>query len=509
MTTTMLDALREHAQTRADAPYVHFLGRSTSYGSFWDRTLRTAAVLQSQGVGAGDRVAVLGKNSDRLLEVVFGAAAARATAVILNWRLAPGEWQAIVADSGARLLVADPDFAEAAQALAAHGGLRLLLTDIPGVPLPQGATALEAAVRAATPLPASLAQPDDDFLQLYTSGTTGKPKGVPQTHRMHLSQRAQFESFTGPWSSDERFLGFMPFFHAAGITFPLFTAGYGTQIEVLRMLEPPAAMEALSSGRITATAAVPTILAMLLPALAPGQVKGLRRIFYGASAIDEGLLRRAIETLGCDFWQVYAATETTSALTMLTPADHRDGGRLLASCGRPSPLAQVRTVDAQGHDVATGSVGEVMVKSDSVLRRYWHNDPATRAVLADGWYRTGDLGRRDAQGYLFLVDRAKDMIITGGENVYPAEVELVLAGVPGVAEQAVVGLPDAHWGEVVTACVVAKPEAKVTLEAVRDALKPHLAGYKLPKRLEVLTALPRNAMGKVQKHVLRSSLAGD
>jgi acyl-CoA synthetase (AMP-forming)/AMP-acid ligase II len=324
---------------------------------------------------------------------------------------------------------------------------------------------------------------------------------------MHLSQRAQFESFTGPWARDERFLGFMPFFHAAGITFPLFCAGYGTQIEVLRMLEPAAVMEALTSGRITSTAAVPTILSLLLPALEPGHVKGLRRIFYGASGIDAGLLTRAIDRLGCDFWQIYAATETTAALTMLTPDDHRRAGPLLASCGRASPLARLRVVGDDGEEVPAGTVGEVLVKSDSVLRGYWRNEAASRAVLQGGWYRTGDLGRRDEAGYLYLVDRAKDMIITGGENVYSAEVEQVLAGVPGVAEQAVVGAPDAHWGELVTACVVPKAGAELTLDAVREALKPHLAGYKLPKRLELLRSLPRNSMGKVQKHVLRDSLA--
>lgn len=507
MSTTMLDALRAHAASRPNDPHLHFMGRTTTWGDAWTRALRTAATLQAWGVREGDRVAVLGKNSDRMLELLYGAAAIRATAVILNWRLSVAEWQAIVEDSGARVMLADPDFAAPAAMVASSGGLRLAYLDIPGLPLPEGGEDFATAVAAHAPLDEVLARPDDHFLQLYTSGTTGQPKGVPQTHRMHLAQRAQFESFTGPWPADERYLGFMPFFHAAGITFPLFSAGYGTQVEILRMLDPAPVLEALTSGRITTTAAVPTILTMLLPVLKPGQVQGLRRIFYGASGIDAGLLSRSIEVLGCDFYQVYAATETTSALTILTPEDHRKGGALLSSCGRPSPLAHVRLVSDAGEDVAQGQVGEVLVKSDSVLKGYWRNEAASSAAIVDGWYRTGDLGWRDAEGYLYLVDRAKDMIISGGENVYSAEVEQHLALVPGVAEQAVVGVPDEHWGEVVTACVVPKPGAEVTLEAVREALKPRLAGYKLPKRLDILTTLPRNPMGKIQKHVLRELLA--
>jgi acyl-CoA synthetase (AMP-forming)/AMP-acid ligase II len=469
-----------------------------------------AGGLRSMGIKPSERVAYLGKNSDRLLELIFGAAMARATCVVLNWRLAMPEWRDIIEDSGACLLFADEEFVEQAQALA--GVLpqltRIITINAGTVPHAQVSDYDELVLSHEPHLPEGVL-PEDDFLQLYTSGTTGRPKGVPQTHAMHLSQRAQWEGRIGPFPQGDRVLVFMPCFHAAGITYPLFALAYGTQVEIHRAADPAKIMQSLASGRISTTVMVPTLLAMLVPKLQPGMFPALKRIHYGASAIEPLLLEKVMEVFGCDMVQIYAATETTAALCILSPEDHRQGlisRELLTSAGKPGGDAQLRIVDVGGQDVPQGTAGEILVKSGSTLRSYWRNLQATADAIKGGWYYTGDMGRIDANGYVYVVDRVKDMIITGGENVYSFEVENALTSYPGLAEFAVVGVPDAQWGEVVTACVVPKAGENPSLESIQEFLRPLLAGYKIPRRLEVMSVLPRNPMGKLQKHLLRSTL---
>lgn len=510
MTLTMIDALDATADRLPDALYCQYELRSTTFGEFRDHARRVSAGLVAMGVAPGDRVAYLGKNSDRLLELIFGAAMARATCVVLNWRLAMPEWRDIIEDSGACLLFADQEFVAQAQTLAELlPQISQLITIDAGEVVSPKMLNYDDLLRQYEPrLPVGVL-PDDDFLHLYTSGTTGRPKGVPQTHAMHLSQRAQWEARLGPVPHDDRSLVFMPCFHAAGITFPLFAIGYGTSIELHRAADPAKIMQSLMSGRISSTAMVPTLMAMMLPKLQPGLFPSLKRIHYGASSIDPTLLERVMAVFGCDLIQIYAATETTSALSILTPQDHRQGlarRELLTSAGKCGGDAQLRIVDRQGQDLPQGTAGEILVRSGSTLRAYWRNPKASADALRDGWYHTGDIGRIDAEGYLYVVDRVKDMIISGGENVYSSEVENALASHPQLAELAVVGLPDPQWGEVVTACVVPKSGEHPNLESIQNHLRPLLAGYKIPKRLELMTVLPRNPMGKLQKHLLRATL---
>lgn len=510
MAQTMIDVLTAVAARQPHAPYSHYEGRTTRYGELWQQARQVGAGLQAIEATPGTRVAYLGKNTDRLMAIIFGAATVRQTCVVINWRLALPEWADILADSGARTLFVDADF------LAQVPALRTRLPQIARVIAIDAVNVDEHAaidfdrwVASYPPVAPHAVLPEDDFLQLYTSGTTGKPKGVPQTHAMHLSQHAQWLSRTGPYAADECFLVFMPLFHAAGITYPLFAVHSGTQVEIHRAAEPARILAALGSGRITGMVAVPTLLAMLLPHVKPGQFPALRRIHYGASSVDTTLLRQALHTFNCDFTQIYAATETTAALSILSPEDHRRGldePRYWTSAGRPGEGAEVRIANAQGEPVPTGDVGEIQVRSASVLRGYWRLPEATRDAFCDGWYRTGDVGRFDEEGYLYVVDRVKDMIISGGENVYSGEVENVLAQCPEFAEFAVVGAPDPQWGEVVTACVVFKPGASLTLDEVQARVRALLAGYKVPRRLECFDSLPRNPMGKLQKHLLRAQV---
>lgn len=511
MTRTMIDVLDATADRLPDAPYCSFEDRTTTFAAFRDHARRLSGALVGMGVTPGERVAYLGKNSDRLLELIFGAAMARATCVVMNWRLAMPEWRDIVEDSGARVLFADPEFVEQAQSLAAQlPQIAYIVTIDAGQQQHPRLLDYDALLRANAPrLPEGIL-PEDDFLQLYTSGTTGRPKGVPQTHAMHLSQRAQWEARLGPFPADDRVLVFMPCFHAAGVTYPLFALAYGTQVEIHRAADPAKIMQALASGRISTTVMVPTLLAMLVPKLQPGMFPALKRIHYGASSIDPLLLEKVMHVFGCDLIQIYAATETTAALCILSPEEHRLGltqRTLWTSAGKPGGDARLRIVDTVGHDVPLGTAGEILVQSGSTLRGYWRNPQATADAIQDGWYHTGDMGRMDAEGYVYVVDRVKDMIISGGENVYSSEVENALAAYPGLAEFAVVGLPDPQWGEVVTACVVPQAGQAPTLEDMQEFLRPLMAGYKIPRRLECLPALPRNPMGKLQKHLLRSTLA--
>lgn len=511
MGPTMIDQLAATVKRTPTAPFSHYEGRTVSYAELWDRARRVGGALRAFGLPPGERVAYLGKNTDRLIEIVFGAAMARNTCVVLNWRLALPEWVDIVKDSGATTLFVDHEFVQQGRALADVTGQisRIVTIDLAERPDDERVIDHDWLVSESEPLTPQGVRPDDDFLQLYTSGTTGKPKGVPQTHAMHLSQRVQWESRIGRFPEGDRFLVFMPFFHAAGITYPLFALQYGTEVEIHRAADPARIMEALGSGRISSTVVVPTLLAMLVPKLKPGMFPALKRIHYGAASINRELLLQAMAVFGCDLIQIYAATETTAALTMLSPEDHRRGvtnEKLWASAGKAGKGAQLRVVDSAGRTLPAGQPGEILVKSASVLQAYWRNEAATRDALRDGWYHTGDLGYLDEEGYCYVVDRVKDMIITGGENVYSSEVENVLAQCAELAEYAVVGAADPFWGEVVTACVVLKPGQSLGLSQLQERVRAQLAGYKLPRRLEVFTALPRNPMGKLQKHLLRAQV---
>jgi len=509
MPKTMIDVLDISADRLPHTPYCEYEGRVTTFGEFREHARRLAGGLEDLCVTPGERVAYLGKNSDRLLEVIFGAAMQRATCVVINWRLAMPEWQDVIEDSGAKVLFADQEFVEQAQALAqALPQIKQIVTIDAGKVISKfNLIDYDALLQMSKPKIPVNVLPEDDFIQLYTSGTTGRPKGVPQTHAMHLSQRSQWEDRIGPFPEGDRTLVFMPCFHAAGVTYPLFALAYGTQIELHRAADPEKIMKSLGSGRITTTVMVPTLMAMIVPKMKIGMFPSLKRIHYGASAIDPALLDKVMEVFGCDLIQIYATTETTAALCMLSPEDHRKGMKqreILTSAGKPARNAQLRLVNSDGHDVPIGSTGEIWVKSGSTLRGYWRNPKATQDAVTDGWYQTGDLGRIDSEGYVYVVDRVKDMIISGGENVYSSEIENALVGYPGLREFTVVGLSDAQWGEIVTACVVPSLGQVPSLEEIQEFLRPLLAGYKIPRRLEILDTIPRNPMGKIQKHLLRS-----
>jgi acyl-CoA synthetase (AMP-forming)/AMP-acid ligase II len=482
--------------------------RSLSYDEARRGANRIAHALVATGLAPGDRVAILSKNSIEYALFYYGCSKAGVVPVPLNYRLAPPEWSYILNDAGARLVVAQDALARALEPV------RDELTGVKRCVAMGGDVAgweRFDAFLAGQPdtAPDRRVSPDSDLYQMYTSGTTGRPKGAVLTHRAVMAQLQQaaigFSAVPG-----ERSLIVAPMYHAAAGVTTFVTVQAGGSLFIQEDFAPAAVVRALSEERIGLALLVPAMIQFCLvavPDVASRRYDSLRLIVYGASPIAEQTLRRAIEVFGCDFVQGYGMTETTAAATYLLPADHRRAlagePKLLLSAGRPLIGTDLRIVGEGGRSLPPGQIGEIAVRGPQLMRGYWNLPEATAEALRDGWMHTGDAGSLDDEGYLFVQDRTKDMVVSGGENVYPREVEDVLYQHPAVAEAAVIGVPDAKWGEAVKALVVAKPGQTVTAEELIEFCNGRLAGYKRPRSVDFVDALPRNPSGKVLKRELR------
>ncbi len=357
--------------------------------------------------------------------------------------------------------------------------------------------------------PGVVAGPDDLVFLMYTSGTTGLPKGVMLSNANYACKTS---GVAGPWrfSADAVSLAVMPLFHMAGSGWAFAGLWHGAATMVLRDVEPAAILDAITTHRVTNMLLVPAVVQFLLdtPGVQTADCSSLRIIVYGASPISDDVLVRGMERFGGVFAQVYGMTETTGSVTQLDGDEHLP--HRLRSCGKPYPWVQLRVVGRDGHDAAPGTVGEVWTRSAQNMLGYWNDPGATAAALtADGWLRTGDAGYLDPDGYLHLHDRIKDMIVSGAENVYPAEVENVLMTHPEVADAAVIGVPDERWGEAVKAIVVPAPGAQPTEAGLIAFARTRLAGFKLPKTVDFVAALPRTPSGKILKRALREPFWAD
>ena len=485
---------------------------STSHTTFAELDVRASQVgqaLRHDGVVVGDRVAYVGGNAPSFLEVVNGAARVGAIAVPVNNRLAPGEVATIVADAGACVVILGSENASLSTVLRELPDVRQIVV-VGGL---ADATDYESWLAAQPAVdPGHISDPAEPALLFYSSGTTGRPKGVVLTgDNIGSALGAARDEIV--FTENSVAMAPIPFFHIAGFGLSLQAVLHGSAL----LLEPPTGVagliDLLVRRRVTHAVMVPTVLQALLndPAAAKADWSALEYVVYGAAPIPLPVIRAATEMLGCRFLQSYGLTETTGGVTLLRPEDHTPDERhlrRLTSAGRALPGVSLRIVDPFTlQEVPTGEHGEVLVSSGHVMAGYWHRDEETaRALLPDGWLRTGDGGSLDEDGYLYLHDRLKDMIISGGENVFPAEVESVLTDHPAVAEVAVVGVPSELWGESAYAVVVLRPGHALDEDELVTWSRERLAHFKCPIGMRSVPLLPRNASGKLLKAQLRAEL---
>ena len=489
----ILDFARRRAEIAPDR--IAFIeaagGRTVTYRAFDDRAERAAHLLRDLGVGRGDRIALLMLNEVAFFEILVASARLGALVIPLNWRLTADELRPILTDGAPRLLVHD-------DANAGMAG---------NLPVPRLSLADYEARIAAAPSPARLGNgawiPEDIWYLLYTSGTTGRPKAVIQTFGMAEANAVNLGQAID-LGGDDRTLNFLPLFHTAGInlhTLPALISG--GIVTIFPKFDADQVMAAIDDGSVTCFFGVPAVYQALAlhPRFAETDLGRVRSWTCGGAPLPEPLLR-AFLGRGARVCAGYGMTETGPTLCLMDPAGVE---ARVGSSGKAQSLSRVRIVDGDGRDADPGRPGEVLVKGANVTPGYWNNPEATRAAFtADGWLKTGDVGRMDEDGYVTIVDRIKDMFISGGENVYPAEVERALLAHPEVLEAAVIGVADERWGEVGRAFVVPRADARPEPERLRAFCRDRIAGYKVPKTILVVTDLPRTAAGKVQKHVLRA-----
>ena len=498
------DVVRPVGEADRDKAALIFEGRAATYAELDRRSDRIAAIVARLGVRPGDRVAVLSKNNGALVDILFGVAKAGAVFVPLNWRLSPREVGWIVGDAEPALIFVERGLEPLLPAEAARGVRVVGFEDREG-----GRYDVEDDGDAAPPAPP--VGRDDLAMLIYTSGTTGHPKGAMITHGNFVRHCGLDAPEVPPWTGirrDEVCLVVLPLFHVGGLELllrPLFT---GATVVLHREVELRLVLEDVGRYEVTMLGLVPTALQMMLehPAAAAVDFTSLSKFLYGAAPIPLPLLKQGLDRMGCDFVGTYGMTESNGVLSMLAPVDHhdRDAPRL-RSTGKPTFDAEVRVVDADGRDVAAGEVGELVVRGSGVMKGYWRRPEATaEAIDAAGWLRSGDAGYLDADGYVYICDRVKDMICSGGENIYPAEVESAVFGHPAIAEVAVVGVPDPKWGESVRAVVVPKPGMAVTADEVIAWARSRIAGYKAPRSVDIVDALPKNATGKILRREVRA-----
>jgi long-chain acyl-CoA synthetase len=491
---TLADPLEHARRATADRTALVCGAEQESYAELSSRCARLAGGLWGLGLEQGDRVAILAANCHRYVEVWVGVPASGLVVVPLNTRHAEPELRYALEDSGARVLLTDRE----------PGGLADVVEHVVHMP-----GEYESLLASADEARLGIGIDENTLAGLfYTGGTTGASKGVMLSHRNLIANALQWLTLV-PQERDDRYLMMAPLFHAAGSIQILPTIWTGGCQVALPAFDPGDALDRIESERISLTLGVPAMLAALAEEqrARPRDTGTLRALGHGGSPIATEVIRRLHAAIpSADLFEVYGATELAPLATGLrheqTLADDARG----RSCGQPIPGVDVRVVDAQGEECPAGEVGEVVARGPGVMLGYWNKPEQTRAVLSDGVYRTGDLGYMDAEAYLFLVDRSKDMIVSGGENVYSTEVEEILYRHPAVLEAAVFGVPDERWGEAVRAVVVLREEAgDVAPDTLIAHCREHIAGYKVPKAIDFQTdPLPKSGPGKVLKRELRA-----
>jgi acyl-CoA synthetase (AMP-forming)/AMP-acid ligase II len=501
---SVADIPRLHARERPDGVAQIFEDRATSFGDFDRHTNQVANAIIALGLAPDARVGFLGKNSDNYFELLFGACKAKAVVVGINWRLAAPEVQYIIDDARCELVFVSSEFySMIAELESSCASVKAVIAmDQPHADWPRFDIWRDEAEAHD---PALASDPDDDVIQLYTSGTTGHPKGVQLSNRNFLALFDVAEKADwGLFDAGAVALTCMPVFHIAGVNMGVFALAQGTTNVVMKEVDPTAILEFIPRYGVNYALFVPAVILVLTqhPKTPACDFSTLRKLFYGASPIAEDLLSTAQTLFGCEFFGLYGLTETSGAGTCLLPEGHAAGK--LRSCGKPYPGIDVEVRDGDGRSVPTGDVGEIVIRHAVIMKGYWNRPDATEDAIRDNWFHTGDAGYFDDEGYLYIHDRVKDMIVSGGENVYPAEVENAIFGHPAIADVAVIGIPDEKWGEAVKAVVVVKASTQASADDIIEFARTRIAGFKVPKSIDFVEALPRNPSGKILRRELRA-----
>ena len=480
---------------------------TATYEEHLDRVCRLADGMASTlGVNRGDRFAVMALNGHAFLELYHASLLSGSVINPLNLRLATQELSFIIRDSGAKVCFADAFFAAMIDSVRAEAGIdNLVLIGSGDAPHDLAYEDIVAAGKANVP-----PEPEetDPAVLMYTGGTTGLPKGVVLDNRALM---LDIYKVATRWSMDEEFvyLHQTPMFHAASLGAILAVPAVGGQTTFVPIFQPAAVLDTIERHQVTMTVMVPTMVAMLLdhPDFKPERLASLQVLTYGASPMPTSLVERVLDMFpDLDLFQGYGMTENCGLLTCLGPEEHRRGGDLLRSAGRPMPGSVITIQDESGNILPAGESGEVCAQAGNYMQEYWNRPDETAAAFREGWYHTGDAGYLDEAGYVYLVDRVKDMIVTGGENVYSVEVENAIASHPAVAQVAVIGVPSEQWGEAVLAIVVPREGVKVSEEDIKAWARDRIAGYKVPKSVEFRTEpLPLSGAMKVLKRELRTA----
>jgi long-chain acyl-CoA synthetase len=481
---TIAELIRWRAQRHPDLDAIWYEGRTQTYGELDRSTSELAGALVEQlRLAPGDRVAILDKNCPEYLELMFALDKAGVVAAPINWRLTPGEVKAIIDDIKPRLIVCGAEFREHGAASGVH---TVIFSE-----LPRGGDDpcrdRDGAVST----------------QFSTSGTTGLPKGAMLTGHNVLNTGLCLALEMPEMREGGRSLVCLPMFHIGGAGWAFWSMQEGMTLVMVREVAPEQLLNVIVEQKIETALLVPAIMLFLteLPASRTADFSAFKHITYGTAPIAPDLLKRCIEIFKCKFCQIYGLTETTGPFTCL-PFEHHVGEKLL-SCGRPMFGGRARVVGPDDEELPRGQTGEVCYQGESLMAGYWARPDATREVNRGGWFHSGDAGSMDENGFIYIKDRIKDMIISGSENVYPAEVEAVLGGHPDIVECAVIGVPDKKWGETVKAVVVKRENSTLTETGLIDWCRDKIAGFKRPTSVDFIDKLPRNASGKLLKRTLR------
>tara|TARA_Y100000816_G_scaffold284796_1_gene263597 strand:+ start:34723 stop:36288 length:1566 start_codon:yes stop_codon:yes gene_type:complete len=480
-----------------------FLDRETTYEELDIYTNQIANGLVNLGCKPDSRIAYYGKNSDYFFEFLIGTLKSNTVAVGVNWRLAPPEVSYVLNDSKSEVLFVGKEFYPVIDEILKDSPniKKVIAVDGEHAEYEEYLSWRNSQSSSKTGLKSS---DQDDILQLYTSGTTGHPKGVQLTNRNFAAANESIDGIV-PFEEGSTNLVCMPGYHVAGTNWGIWGYIFGCRNIIIADIDPGLILELIEQEKIRSTLFVPAVILFLIshPNAITTDFSSLNFVLYGASPIADDTIIKAKEIMQCDLFQVYGLTETTGAITIMMPEDHDPQRGKLRSCGKALKGVKLKVVDEDGNDLQTGEIGEVISKSDLNMKGYWNKPDATKESIVDGWFYSGDAGYFDEEGYLFIHDRVKDMIVSGGENIYPAEVENALMSHDYILDAAVIGVPDDKWGEAVKGFVVVDENSSLSEDEIIGYTRTQIAAYKCPKTIEFIQELPRNPSGKILRRELR------